>query len=599
LDKSKLDAIQSYMGGRGCIVRHGYLVYTWGDFTTPGDVASAAKPWYSTFLFKAVEDGRLASLDTPAVNYEPRLSTLNASLGYKDTNITFRHFASQTSCYGVQERPGTAFDYNDWQMALFWDTLFLKVYGAAYSSVDATVLHPMLTSILQCQDNPTFMAFGTGDRQGRLAVSPRDFARFGLLYLHGGNWNGTQVVSQSHATMAVTSPLPLSIPRTAAVAADMIPGQRSIGSTIVPDDQADDNGCYSWLWWVNGVQRNGQRRWPDAPVDVYTCLGHTNGKRGIAVMPSQDIVLAWNDTVLDTYPSDPDPLNPVFLYIMQSLTNTGTLVAYYRFEEGTGTTTADSGPSGFTGTLMNGPAWVPSPFGHSALHFNGASQYVNVGNPATLQISGPITLSAWVWPDALAVTNAGRIVDKQGGSGLYGWSLNVENTGKWAFQIAQSKTVLAALDVPIPSLPLSNWVHVAGVYDPYDPGGPVMKLYTNGVLGGTLTTGVPSAQVDSGLNVTIGARPGGSAAWSGLIDEVRIYTRALTNAEIAALAAPVFFPPMLINNQVILNWTGQGQLQAAPAVTGVYTNITPTPTPPYTTTVVPGQNRFFRLLSTP
>src|ERR1039458_4410442 len=61
LDKSKLDAISSYMGGRGCIVRHGYLVYTWGDFTTPGDVASAAKPWYSTFLFKAVEDGRLRS----------------------------------------------------------------------------------------------------------------------------------------------------------------------------------------------------------------------------------------------------------------------------------------------------------------------------------------------------------------------------------------------------------------------------------------------------------------------------------------------------------------------------------------------------------
>ena len=130
-----------------------------------------------------------------AVGYEPGLSTLNASLGYKDTNITFRHFANQTSCYGVQEGPGTAYDYNDWQMALFWDTLFLKVYGATYANVDATVLQPKLTSILQCQDNPTFMAFGTGDRPGRLAVSPRDFARFGLLYLNRGNWNGTQVIS--------------------------------------------------------------------------------------------------------------------------------------------------------------------------------------------------------------------------------------------------------------------------------------------------------------------------------------------------------------------------------------------------------------------
>ena len=78
LDVAKLQAIQSYLGGRGCVIRDGYLVYNWGDVTTRGDVASAAKPWYSTFLFKAVEEGLLAGLDTAAVQYEPQLSTLNA-----------------------------------------------------------------------------------------------------------------------------------------------------------------------------------------------------------------------------------------------------------------------------------------------------------------------------------------------------------------------------------------------------------------------------------------------------------------------------------------------------------------------------------------
>jgi hypothetical protein len=247
---------------------------------------------------------------------------------------------------------------------------------------------------------------------------------------------------------------------------------------------------------------------------------------------------------------------------------------------------------------VNGPTWVGSPFGRFALDFNGAGQYVDVGNPTTLQITGAITLAAWVWPDAAGVANSGRIVDKQGGSGLRGWSLNVESTAAWAFQIAQSPTVVVALDVPIPSLPLSGWGHLAGVYDPYDLGGPIMKLYTNGVLGGTLTAGVPSAQVDSGLDVAIGARPGGTNPWSGLIDEVRIYTRALAKTEIAALAAPVFFPPTLINNQVILNWAGLGQLQAAPAVTGVYTNIIPAPTPPYTNAVMPGKARYFRINAT-
>jgi CubicO group peptidase (beta-lactamase class C family) len=321
LDVAKLDSIRSYLGGRGCIVRHGYLVYTWGDIATRGDVASAAKPWYSTFLFKAVEEGRLASLDTPAAGFEPRLSALNSALGHKDTNITFRHFASQTSCYGVQEMPGMAYDYNDWQMALFWDTLFLKVFGAAYTNVDATVLRPKLTSILQCQDQPTFMAFGDGDRPGRLAVSPRDFARFGLLYLHQGNWNGTQVISAAHAKLAVTRPLPLALPRTTGVAAEMIAGQRSLGSTTLPDNQTDHDGSYSWLWWLNGIRRNGQRRWPGAPSDVYACLGHANGKRGMAVLPSQEVVLAWNDTRLDTYPAVPHPLNLVFKHLLDAITN--------------------------------------------------------------------------------------------------------------------------------------------------------------------------------------------------------------------------------------------------------------------------------------
>ena len=54
-------------------------------------------------------------------------------------------------------------------------------------------LHPLLTDLIGCEDNPTFMAFGEQDRPGRLGISPRDFARFGLLYLRGGMWNGKQL----------------------------------------------------------------------------------------------------------------------------------------------------------------------------------------------------------------------------------------------------------------------------------------------------------------------------------------------------------------------------------------------------------------------
>ena len=295
LDVGKLKELSDYTGGFGCVVRHGYMVYTWGDAAKRKDVASAAKPLYSHFLFKAVEDGKISGLNERLGKWEPRLKQINKELDYKDRDITWRHCANQISCYGLTEAPGTAFAYNDWQMALFFDTLFKKVYGTDFDTVDQQVLHPMLTDKLQCQDNPTFMAFGIKDRPGRLAISPRDFARFGLLYLRKGKWKNEQLISRKYAVMAVTSPLPNSIPRAGNKAAEMIEGQRSIGSRQIPDNQCDHIGSYSWLWWINGVDREGKRHWPDVPVDSYGCFGH-GGLRAMVVLPGLDLIISWNDT---------------------------------------------------------------------------------------------------------------------------------------------------------------------------------------------------------------------------------------------------------------------------------------------------------------
>jgi hypothetical protein len=184
--------------------------------------------------------------------------------------------------------------------------LFLKVYGATYANVDSTVLHPMLTDLLQCEDNPTFLAFGSSNRPGRVGISVRDFARFGLLYLRQGNWNGTQLIDRDQAVQAVTSPLSNSIPRTAGQAAEMCPDARSLGSNKVPDDQTDHEGSYSWAWWTNGTSRSGQRHWPDAPPDTFGAFGHANGQRAVVVIPSLDLVVSWNDTMLGNKPGNPN-----------------------------------------------------------------------------------------------------------------------------------------------------------------------------------------------------------------------------------------------------------------------------------------------------
>ncbi len=321
LSAARLAEAAAYAGGRGCIVRHGRIVFTWGDPTQRGDVASAAKPVYSYFLFKALETGRADDLDAPAVKYEPRLATIDADLDYKDRAITLRELANQTSCYGVTERPGTAYDYNDYQMALFVDVLFNHIYSAPWASIDAQVLRPLLADPLQCEDSPTLLAFGTENRAGRLAISPRDFARFGLLYLRKGRWKDEQLLSPQHVLMAVTSPVARDLPRTSAHAAEMIAGQRTMGATEKPDDETDHRGSYSWLWWINGVDRSGKRFWPGAPTDIFACLGHENGMRGLAVIPSLDLVISWNDTNFGRLPPEPYPAGEFFRMVAVAVEN--------------------------------------------------------------------------------------------------------------------------------------------------------------------------------------------------------------------------------------------------------------------------------------
>src|SRR5215831_19030604 len=98
----------------------------------------------------------------------------------------------------------------------------LKVYQR-----DGTrVLKEQLGDLLDFQDRYTFEAFGPKDRPGRLALSVRDLARFGLLYLRGGRWKDREVLKPELLRMALSSPVPASLPRTLGKNADMLPRQR-------------------------------------------------------------------------------------------------------------------------------------------------------------------------------------------------------------------------------------------------------------------------------------------------------------------------------------------------------------------------------------
>jgi len=298
MSANKLAEFSALVGGRGCVVRHGAMVFTWGDQTKSGDVASAFKPVLTTLMLMAVQEEKISGVDEPLVNVEPRLGVLNNG---KDAMISWRHLASQTSGYGLTEKPGEAYSYNDYALALYYDTLMSKVFRTNADEV----LHTRLAAPLQFEDRATFFAFGPNNRPGRLALSCRDFARIGLLYLRGGKWRGAQLIKPEHVHLALSSPISPATPLTRGVDADMLPKQRSIGGTknITPVGP----GYYSFNWWLNRTNAAGERLFVDAPPDLFVATGH-GGIRVMLVIPSLDLIAAWNDSLIEDH--DKSPGNP-------------------------------------------------------------------------------------------------------------------------------------------------------------------------------------------------------------------------------------------------------------------------------------------------
>ncbi|HEU4405870.1 MAG TPA: hypothetical protein VFS43_11440, partial [Polyangiaceae bacterium] len=295
LDGAALAALSTSLGGEGCIVRGGALAYCWGDPADDYGTVDAAGPIYTTLLFLAVQEGLIAGLDAPVVEAEPRLGEINAALGFKDKNLRWSHLATRTGGYGVAEPPGQAYVDSGLELALFFDTLVLNVYGATYETMNAEVLRKRLGDRLGFEDGPSLSASGAPEEIGRLTISIRDMARVGLLYLRRGRWADGQLVEERFAALPGNDRLPSDFPVTEGLASEVIAGQRSLGAPPAPGVTPDHDGSASWYWTANGVDRSGARRWPDAPADTYCAL---DGDEGVCVMPGLDLVVSFDDVAL-------------------------------------------------------------------------------------------------------------------------------------------------------------------------------------------------------------------------------------------------------------------------------------------------------------
>jgi PKD repeat protein len=207
--------------------------------------------------------------------------------------------------------------------------------------------------------------------------------------------------------------------------------------------------------------------------------------------------------------------------VSQASANTGGLVAAYNFQEGTGTTVQDASGQGNHGTLSNA-SWTNNGQFGKALSFNGSSSWVTVADKNSLDLTNGMTLEAWVYPTATMSGWRNVLLKERTGGLAYGLYANSDtNRPVASINIGGNDQNLPGTS----ALTANTWVHLAATYD-----GATERLFVNG-------TQVASRAQTGNMPVSTGAlRIGGNSVWGeyfqGRIDEVRIYNRALSAAEI-------------------------------------------------------------------
>ena len=202
--------------------------------------------------------------------------------------------------------------------------------------------------------------------------------------------------------------------------------------------------------------------------------------------------------------------------------STGPL-AHWKLDETSGTTAVDTA-GGHNGALLNGPTWQPGTM-DGALELDGSNDYVNVPHDDNLSLSS-FTISSWI--DADSLSGGQFVVNKGTDSGTLASNYFLATIGdEISFGFYAGGWV--EFNTANANLSTGQWHHIAGTFDDATGTG---RVYLDGVpvhQGSTAVSPVPDA-----YRLTIG-RNGPGNYWPGRLDDVRIYDRALTDSEVAAL----------------------------------------------------------------
>lgn len=205
--------------------------------------------------------------------------------------------------------------------------------------------------------------------------------------------------------------------------------------------------------------------------------------------------------------------------------------AYWALDAGSGTNAIDSWGNGNNGTLQSGATWTTGRIGTNAVSLNGLTGYID--DPATaIDTTQSYTVSAWVNLNNLVGFQTIASIDGASASAFY---LQMQG-GKFAMTVRTTdSTTGTQILVPALAAPtVGTWYHIAGVYDSSTQ---TIALYVNGTLQGTAS--FTNAWKGTGHTAIGRGKWNGANVdfTNGAVDDVHMFQSALTQTQIATLAA--------------------------------------------------------------
>ncbi len=273
-------------GPAGMIIKNGYVVAQWGDISRVDMTFSVTKSYLSTVAGLAVDKGLIGDVNDVVKDYVWD----NTFAGAHNAEITWEHLLTQSSDWsgslfgspdwsdrppregGIDNwknrklnEPGTYFKYNDVRVNVLAYSL-LQVWRKPLPQVlKENVMDPIGASStwrwmgydhawVDLDGQKMQSVTGGGHSGGGVFISAEDHARFGLLFLNEGNWNGSQIISKEWVKQVQKS--------------------------------SPANSSYGYMWWLN----RGNRKWDGIDDEtIYYAAGF--GGNYIVVDKSNNMVV--------------------------------------------------------------------------------------------------------------------------------------------------------------------------------------------------------------------------------------------------------------------------------------------------------------------